>query len=183
VPLDVPDEDQGRFDLLLEIDSNPKSKSFGKEFLTAQAVRLPPSSPNEPEVVFDLKTLTVDHLRKLCTNIGIVNCGSHNKFNCRKAIATYFRYQQALESSGLKPTTHASRVTSTICRAVNVVFSAEFIEDFKTVNDRKSRQDHETQNTHKAFWIRAALAHNACFGLQNLGVKCPASTSSRGRRC
>ncbi len=48
---------------------------------------------------------------------------------------TYFRYQDALETSGLKPTTHASRVTtSTICRAVNVVFSAEFIEDFKTVN-------------------------------------------------
>jgi hypothetical protein len=48
---------------------------------------------------------------------------------------TYFRYQDALETSGLKPTTHASRVTtSTICHAVNVVFSAEFIEDFKTVN-------------------------------------------------
>jgi hypothetical protein len=175
------DEDQGRFDLLLEIDSNPKSKSFGKEFLTAQAVRLPPSSPNEPEVVFDLKTLTVDHLRKLCTNIGIVNCGSHNKFNCRKAIATYFRYQQALESSGLKPTTHASRVTSTICRAVNVVFSAEFIEDFKTVNDRKSRQDHETQNTHKAFWIwLPALAHNACFDCETLVSSAPPAPAAGG---
>ena len=134
----VTDEDRGRFDLSLEIDTNPKSKAFGKEFLTAQSVRLPSSSQNDLEVVFDLKTLTVNHLRKLCTNIGIVNCGSHNKFNCRKAIATYFRYQDTIKTSGLKPTSHASRVTSTICRAVNVVFSAEFIEDFKTVNDRKS---------------------------------------------
>jgi hypothetical protein len=162
------DEDRGRFDLSLEIDANPKSKAFGEEFLTAQSVRLQSTSPNEPEVVFDLKTLTVDHLRKLCTNIGIVNCGSHNKFNCRKAIATYFRYQNTLERNGLRPTSHASRVTSTICRAVNVVFSAEFIEDFKTVNDRKSRRDHETKNTYKAFWIRAALAHNSCLGCDNI---------------
>jgi hypothetical protein len=164
----VTDEDRGRFDLSLEIDTNPKSNAFGKEFLTAQSVRLPSSSQNDLEVVFDLKTLTVDHLRKLCTNIGIVNCGSHNKFNCRKAIATYFRYQDTIETSGLKPTSHASRVTSTICRAVNVVFSAEFIEDFKTVNDRKSRRDHETKNTSKAFWIRAALAHNSCLGCDTI---------------
>ena len=77
------DEDRAKFELALEIDSNPKSKTFGKEFLTAQSVRLPSSSSDEPAVNFDLKSLTVDHLRKLCTNIGIVNCGSHNKFNCR----------------------------------------------------------------------------------------------------
>jgi hypothetical protein len=46
--------------------------------------------------------------------------------------------------------------------AVNVVFSADFIEDFKTVNDQKSRKDHETKNTYKAFWIRAALVYNSC---------------------
>jgi hypothetical protein len=165
----VTDEDRGRFDLSLEIDTNPNSKAFGKEFLTAQSVRLPSSSQNNLEVVFDLKTLTVNHLRKLGTNIGIVNCGSHNKFNCRKAIATYFRYQDTIETSGLKPTSHASRVTSTICCAVNVVFSAEFIEDFKTVNDQKSRRDHEqTKNMSKAFWIRAALAHNSCLGCDTI---------------
>lgn len=53
-------------------------------------------------------------------------------------------------------------MTSTVCCTVNIVFSAEFIEDFKTVNDQKSRRDHETQNTFKAFWISAAVAHNAC---------------------
>jgi hypothetical protein len=53
-------------------------------------------------------------------------------------------------------------VTNTICRAVNIVFSGEFIEDFKTVKDRKNRKDHESKNTSKAVWIRAALAHNSC---------------------
>jgi hypothetical protein len=36
------------------------------------------------------------------------------------------------------------------------------IEDFKTLNDRKARKDHETKNTCKGFWIRASAAHNAC---------------------
>jgi hypothetical protein len=66
-----------------------------------------------------------------------------------------------LEEKGMKPTSHSSRITSTVCCAVNVVFSTEFINDFMTVNDRKSRQDHETRNTNKAFWVRAALAHNS----------------------
>jgi hypothetical protein len=54
------------------------------------------------------------------------------------------------------------RITSSVCRAVNVVFSADFIEDFKTVNDPKSRQEHKTKNIYKAFWICAALAYYAC---------------------
>jgi hypothetical protein len=157
------DADRAKFELVLEIDSNlSKSKGFGKEFLTAQSVRLQPTSANQPEVIFDLKSLTVEQSRKLCANLGIVNCGSQNKFNCRKAIARYFRYQDALDVNGMKPTSHASRLTSTICRDVNVNVGAEFIEEFKTVNDRKSRKDHETQNTHKAFWIRATLAYNSC---------------------
>jgi hypothetical protein len=53
-------------------------------------------------------------------------------------------------------------MTSSICRAVNVVFSELFIESFKTVNDIKTRRDHETQNTNKTFWINAALAYNDC---------------------
>jgi hypothetical protein len=156
------DADRAKFELVLEIDSNSKSKGFGKEFLTAQSVRLQPTSADQPEVTFDLKSLTVEQSRKLCANLGIGNCGSQNKFNCRKAIARYFRYQDSLNINGMKPTSHASRLTSNICRAVNVVFGAEFIEDFKTVNDRKTRRDHETQSTYKAFWIRATLAYNSC---------------------
>jgi hypothetical protein len=55
--------------LSLEIDSYPKSKSFSKEFLTAQAIRMSPRLPNDPEVVFDLKTLTVTHPSKLYTTL------------------------------------------------------------------------------------------------------------------
>ena len=68
------EEDQDRFDLLFKIDSDPKSTTFGKDFLTAPSVQLSSrTSHNEPDVVFNLKRLTVDHLRKLCTNIGIAN--------------------------------------------------------------------------------------------------------------
>ena len=41
-----------------------------------------------------------------------------------------------------------------------MVFSANFVNSLKMVNDKKSRHDHETGNTHKHFWIRAALAYN-----------------------
>ena len=65
---------------------------------------------------------------------------------------------------------------------MNVVFSAEFIEDFKTVNDRKSQRDHETKNsTYKAFWIRAALAHNSCLGCDNIMEPSTLMLSGTGR--
>ena len=41
-----------------------------------------------------------------------------------------------------------------------MVFSESFVNNLKTVNDRKTRIDHETGNTHKHFWIRTALAYN-----------------------
>ena len=41
-----------------------------------------------------------------------------------------------------------------------MVFSESFVNDMKTVNDRKTRIDHETGNTHKNFWICATLAYN-----------------------
>jgi hypothetical protein len=50
------DKDRAKFELVLEIDSNPKSKTFGKEFLTAQSVQLPSRSTDEPAVNFDLKS-------------------------------------------------------------------------------------------------------------------------------
>jgi hypothetical protein len=177
------DADRAKFELVLDIDSNSKSKGFGKEFLTAQSVRLQPTSANQPEVIFDLKSLTVEQSRNLCVNLGIVNCGSQNKFNCRKAITRYFRYQDALDVNGMKPTSHASRLTSTICQAVNVDFGAEFIEEFKIVNDRKSRKDHETQNTHKAFWIRATLAYNSCVACDTASFETTTPMAQRDPDC
>ena len=43
-----------------------------------------------------------------------------------------------------------------------MVFSNNFVHGLKMVNDKKSRHDHETGNTHKHFWICAALAYNNC---------------------
>ena len=47
-----------------------------------------------------------------------------------------------------------------MCRAVNVIFSDQLIEDLKKVNDRKSWADHESGNTHKHFWIQVAMVYN-----------------------
>jgi hypothetical protein len=174
------DEDRPKFTLAFEIDPNPKSKGFGKEFTVAQSVCIQPASADEPPVVYNLKLLIVEHIRKLCSNIGITNCGSQNNFNCRKAIAAYFRYEDALDANGMKPTSHASRLTSTICRAINVVFSEEFIKDFKTVNDRKARKDHESKNTSKASWIRAAMAYNSCVACDTISVAASAPRDETG---
>ena len=153
------DDDRSRFGLALELDPNPRSKSYGSECLVAQTVRV---NVNNGEVIVDLKILIVDHLRRLCKNVGVVNCGSANKFECRKALATFIKYQDELERKGLTATSTASRLTSTICRAVNVVFSEQFVDSFFSVNDRLSRRDNESKKTHKSFWINATLAHNSC---------------------
>ena len=83
------DDDRQKFTLALEIDPNQKSNGFGKEFMAAQSVCIRPASADEPPVVYNLKELLVEHICKLCSNLGITNCGSQNNFNCQKAIATY----------------------------------------------------------------------------------------------
>ena len=106
------DDDRQKFTLALEIDPNRKSKGFGKEFMAAQSVCIRPASSDEPPVVYNLKELLVEHVRKLCSNVGITNCGSQNGFNCRKALANYFRYEDALDATGMKPRSHASMLVN-----------------------------------------------------------------------
>ena len=60
-------------------------------------------------------------------------------------MATFIKYQDELQQKGLTATSTASRLTSTICRIVNVVFSEQFVDEFLSVNDRMSRRDHETK--------------------------------------
>jgi hypothetical protein len=129
------DKDCEKFVLILEAENNPKSQFYKKKFLVAQSVRIL-ESEEHPDGKFDLNKLTIEQMRKSCKNVGISNCGSQNKFNSRKASGTYFQYQEMLQKNGMKPSTHSARVTSTYCRTIKVVFSDEFIEDFKTVNDR-----------------------------------------------
>jgi hypothetical protein len=155
----VTDDDRSRFGMALELDPNPKSKTFGAEFLVAQTITV---NVEGRDVPFKLNSMVVDHLRQLCRNVGVLNCGSSNKFDCRKSLASFFKYQDELERKGLTATSTASRLTSTICRAVNVVFSEQFVDDFFSVNDRMARREHETKKTNKSFWITATLAHNSC---------------------
>jgi hypothetical protein len=70
----VTDDDRSRFGMALELDPNPKRKTFGSEFLVAQAVTV---NVKGRDVPFQLKSMVVGHLRRqLCKNVGVVNCGS-----------------------------------------------------------------------------------------------------------
>ena len=160
----VTDQDRKDFVLAMEVDTNKKSKTFGEDQLVAQSVTV---RINHVDRVVDLNSLVVDHLRRLCKNLGVTHMGSLSKFEIRKAIARYFQGLNTMEQSGVTPTTVASRRTSTILRLVNVIFSERFIEDLLKVNDAKLRQDHETFRTNKDFWIRAAIAHNSCVDSDN----------------
>jgi hypothetical protein len=90
------DTDQDKFNLALEVDDNPKNKYYSKEFLVAQYVRLQ-STDEKYNGKFDINKLTIDQMRKLCRNLGISNCRSYNQFNFRKAISTYFCYQEVYQ--------------------------------------------------------------------------------------
>jgi hypothetical protein len=92
---------------------------------------------NNNETLFDLKTLIVDNLCRLCRNVGVVNWGSFNKFDFWKALATFLKYHEKLDEKGLSASSASARLTSTIIRAVNVVFSDNFMHDFLCVNNRK----------------------------------------------
>ena len=55
-------------------------------------------------------------------------------------MVSHFEFQHQLSSFGLSPTARANQTTANVCRAVNVIFSNQFIEELKKVNDKKSRQ-------------------------------------------
>ena len=130
-----------------ELDPHSKNKTYGK--LMHVTSRVKGIGQNDNDIVLD--HLTTDQVCLLARNIGVTNLGSKNKFVCRLAIASHFEFQHQLSSFGLSPTAQANQTTANICRAVNVIFSEQFIEDLKKVNNRKSWADHESGNTHNHF--------------------------------
>jgi hypothetical protein len=90
---ELTDKDWSKFVFVNVLDKNEKSKINGKEFLIAQAVRL----GGDGTALFELNQLTIDQIRRLCRNLGILSCGSQNKFDCLKTIALYFSYKNNLE--------------------------------------------------------------------------------------
>ena len=139
-----------------ELDPHSKSKTYGKSMLVVS--RVEGIEQNDNNVVLD--HLTIDQVCLFARNIGVPNLGSKNKLVCHLAMASHFEFQHQLSSFSLSPTARANQTTANVCRAVNVIFSDQFIEELKKVNDTKSRADHESGNTHKHFWIRAAMAYN-----------------------
>ncbi len=73
----VTDQDRNDFSLGLEVDTIPKSTNYGQENLVAQTVKI---TVNFCNIIVNLKVLTVGHLRQLCKNLGIMNCGSLSKY-------------------------------------------------------------------------------------------------------
>ena len=139
-----------------ELDPHSKSKTHGKSMHVVSRVK--GIAQNDDDIVLD--HLTTDQVCLFARNIGIPNLGLKNKFVCHLAMASQFKFQHQLSSFGLSPTAQANQTTANICRAVNVIFSEQFTEDLKKVNDRKSHADHESGNTHKHFWIRVAMAYH-----------------------
>jgi hypothetical protein len=111
-----------------EADTNNKSTQFGKEIAAVQSVHV---MKDDKEVIFNLKLPNVDQLQQLCKNISVINCGKSTKFWCQVLIANYFTYKKSLTNQGLRHQTQEQQTTSTIHRAINVVFSDNFIVDFK----------------------------------------------------
>jgi hypothetical protein len=158
---EITNADRKSFILALEVDTNPKSKRYNQELLVAQSVKV--SMNGVATIVVHLKGIVVDHLRRLAKNLGVLNCGSLNKYDIRRAIASHVTDQESREEKRrVGSSRHASRITNTVCRAVNVIFSEQFMDELpKTAKGDKSRRDHEARNMCEDFWIRASLAHNS----------------------
>ena len=139
-----------------ELDPHSKSKTYGKSMCVVSRVK--GIEPNDDDIVLD--HLTTDQVRLFARNVGVPNLGSKNKVVCRLAMGSYFEFQHQLSTFSLSPTARANQTTANVCRAVNVIFSNQFIEALKKVNNKKSRADHESGNTHKHFWIGAVMAYN-----------------------
>ena len=139
-----------------ELNPHSKSKTCGKSMHVVSRVK--GIEQNNDNIVLD--HLTTDQVCLFARNIGVPNLGSKNKYVCHLAMALRFEFQHQLSSFSLSPTAWANQTTANVCRAVNVVFSNQFIEELKKVNDKKSWADHESGNTQKHFWIQAAMAYN-----------------------
>ena len=126
--------DSHRLIISEELDPHSKSKTYGKSMHVVSRVK--GIEPNDDDIVLD--HLTTDQVCLFARNIGVPNLGSKNKFVCRLAMVSHFEFQHQLSSFGLSPTAWANQTTANVCRAVNVIFSNQFIEELKKVNDKKS---------------------------------------------
>ena len=85
-----------------------------------------------------LNKLTTDQVGVFGRNMGVPGCFSKLKFLCHVAIANHFDFRNRLGKYGLSPTAQANQTTSNLCRAINMVFSNNFLNGLKMVNNKKA---------------------------------------------
>ena len=128
------EEDKDLIIISKEIDPHQGSSTYGKLFCITTSVK---GKPSDNSLIL-LNKLTTDQVRVFRRNMGVPGCFSKSKFLSCVAIANHFDFRNRLGKYGLSPTARANRTTSNLCRAINVVFSANFVNSLKTVNDKKS---------------------------------------------
>ena len=106
---------------------------YGKPFRIATSVKGKP--PDNFLIVLNKLTSNLVHV--FGRNMGVPGCFSKSKFLCHVAIANHFDFHNRLGKYGLSPTPQANQTTSNLCRAINVVFSDNFVNSLKMVNDQK----------------------------------------------
>ena len=117
-----------------EINPHQRSSTYGKPFHVATSVKAKP--PHNSLIV--LNKLTTDQVHVFGRNMGVPGCFSKSKFLCCVAIANPFDFHNRLGKYGLSPTAQANQTTSNLFRAINIVFSDNFANGLKMVNDKKA---------------------------------------------
>jgi hypothetical protein len=111
---------------------------------------------NDEATTIEISSLNRDQIRKLCKNVGlqyINKCSS--KFQCCKALWVLAKYQHGRGRDSIAYSTVSDKMTNNIIRLTNIIvlFSHEFFDSFITLNDNKTRVDHETHDLPKdSFW-------------------------------
>jgi hypothetical protein len=93
------------------------SKEIVGEVMVAYAMLL------EDESVFDLNSLTLDQIWKLCKNAGVQYENKCTKFQCRKALWILSQYQLDRENNSNSLVTLSEKMTNNIVQITNILFS------------------------------------------------------------
>ena len=138
------EEDKDLIIISEEINPHQRSTTYGKLFHVAKG------KPPDNSLIM-LNKLTTDQVHGFGRNMGVPGCFSKPKFLCCVAIANHFDFHNRLGKYGLSPTAQANQTTSNLCRAINMVFSDNFVNSLKMVNDKKSQHIHETGTNTSGF--------------------------------
>ena len=141
--------------LKFRLETDPTE--FGGEVQVAFKVAL---DDNDDGPTMELDNLTADQLRKLCKNVGVSYVNAKSKFACRKALAILANHRTEQERIGVPVSTATERASNNVVRLVNILFSANFYDNFIKLNDIKNRHDHEAKLLPDDFWNDVAEAMN-----------------------